>query len=89
MTSVLLSVKQASCLQAYFMEINEVEVEACKKRLTILRLPLQGDVRGRAEEAQYLRETLRRTRENLDKEKRLNSAIKSKKVSRIKYVLYL
>ncbi|XP_071476887.1 forkhead-associated domain-containing protein 1-like [Diadema antillarum] len=40
---------------------------------------LAGDVRSRQEEAHYLRETLRRTREELDKERRLNSAIKSKK----------
>nr|XP_054768394.1 forkhead-associated domain-containing protein 1-like [Lytechinus pictus] len=40
---------------------------------------LAGDVRSRQDEAHYLRETLRRTREELDKERRLNSAIKSKK----------
>eukprot|EP00057_Strongylocentrotus_purpuratus_P004677 XP_003729226.1 PREDICTED: forkhead-associated domain-containing protein 1 [Strongylocentrotus purpuratus] len=40
---------------------------------------LAGDVRSRQEESHYLRETLRRTREELDKERRLNSAIKSKK----------
>ncbi|XP_022090335.1 forkhead-associated domain-containing protein 1-like isoform X2 [Acanthaster planci] len=40
---------------------------------------LANDLRGRTEEAHYLRETLRRTREGLDQEKRLNRAIKSKK----------
>ncbi|XP_038074636.1 forkhead-associated domain-containing protein 1-like isoform X3 [Patiria miniata] len=40
---------------------------------------LANDLRGRTEEAHYLRETLRRTREGLDQEKRLNRAIKNKK----------
>ncbi|XP_033104627.1 forkhead-associated domain-containing protein 1-like isoform X2 [Anneissia japonica] len=40
---------------------------------------LANDVRGRSEETLYLRETLRRTRHQLDQEKRLNGAIKSKK----------
>ena len=35
---------------------------------------------GRTEEIQYLRETLQRTKERLEQEKRLNAAIKSKKV---------
>ena len=35
---------------------------------------------GRTEEIQYLRETLQRTRERLEQEKRLNAAIKTKKV---------
>ena len=36
---------------------------------------------GRTEEIQYLRETLQRTREKLEQEQRLNSAIKAKKVN--------
>lgn len=40
---------------------------------------LANDIRGKTEEAHYLRETLRRTRETLDQERRLNSAIKNKK----------
>ncbi|XP_077998057.1 uncharacterized protein LOC144451149 isoform X2 [Glandiceps talaboti] len=40
---------------------------------------LATDVRSRVEENQYLRETLRRTRETLEQEKRLNTAIKNKK----------
>ncbi|XP_071805645.1 forkhead-associated domain-containing protein 1-like isoform X1 [Asterias amurensis] len=40
---------------------------------------LANDLRGRSEEAHYLRETLKRTRESLDQERRLNRAIKSKK----------
>jgi hypothetical protein len=47
-------------------------------------LPLfdfQTDVRGKAEETQYLRESLARTRSQLDQEKRLNNAIKQKKVN--------
>ncbi len=41
---------------------------------------LQSDVVGRTEETQYLRESLQRTRDKLEQEKRLNSAIKAKKV---------
>jgi len=40
---------------------------------------LANDVRSRAEESQYLRESLNRTRDRLNQEKRLNSAIKHKK----------
>ncbi|XP_064642257.1 forkhead-associated domain-containing protein 1-like [Lineus longissimus] len=40
---------------------------------------LVSDVRGKAEETQYLRESLARTRNQLDQEKRLNNAIKQKK----------
>ena len=42
---------------------------------------IQTDVMGRTEEIQYLRETLQRTREKLEQEQRLNSAIKAKKVN--------
>nr|KAG5691839.1 hypothetical protein BaRGS_033443 [Batillaria attramentaria] len=40
---------------------------------------LTHDVRSRAEESQYLRESLNRTRDRLNQEKRLNCAIKQKK----------
>ncbi|XP_071840349.1 forkhead-associated domain-containing protein 1-like isoform X2 [Apostichopus japonicus] len=40
---------------------------------------LANDIRGKTEEAHYLRETLRKTRETLDQERRLNNAIKNKK----------
>ncbi|XP_076472466.1 forkhead-associated domain-containing protein 1-like [Babylonia areolata] len=40
---------------------------------------LAKDVQSRAEESQYLRETLNRTRDKLNQEKRLNHAIKEKK----------
>nr|XP_006812788.1 PREDICTED: forkhead-associated domain-containing protein 1-like [Saccoglossus kowalevskii] len=40
---------------------------------------LASEVRSRSEENQYLRETLRRTRDVLEQEKRLNGAIKNKK----------
>lgn len=40
----------------------------------------QHDVRSRTEEAQYLRESLQRTKDRLDQEKRLNTNIKTKKV---------
>ena len=40
---------------------------------------MQTDVRTKTEESQYLRETLQRTKDKLEQEKRLNSAIKHKK----------
>ena len=43
----------------------------------------QNDIRSRSEESEYLRESLNRTRDRLNQEKRLNTAIKSKKVSEI------
>ena len=48
----------------------------------------QNDMRNRTEESQYLRESLQRTKENLEQEKRLNSAIKHKKVREYKTYLY-
>ena len=44
-------------------------------------------MRNRTEESQYLRESLQRTKENLEQEKRLNSAIKHKKVRQYKTYL--
>lgn len=40
----------------------------------------QNDVRSQAEESQYLRESLKQTKDKLDQEKRLNTAIKQRKV---------
>ncbi|KAK3757836.1 hypothetical protein RRG08_049118 [Elysia crispata] len=40
---------------------------------------LANDIRSRSEESEYLRESLNRTRDRLNQEKRLNSAIKTKK----------
>ncbi|RUS91056.1 hypothetical protein EGW08_001184 [Elysia chlorotica] len=40
---------------------------------------LANDIRSRSEESEYLRESLNRTRDRLNQEKRLNSAIKSKR----------
>ena len=48
--------------------------------LCFCKLLLQNDVRLRTEESQYLRESLQRTKDKLEQEKRLNSAIKGKKV---------
>ena len=42
-------------------------------------ISFQSDVRSRTEETQYLRESLQKTRERLEQERRLNSAIKQKK----------
>ncbi|BFZ23626.1 hypothetical protein BsWGS_26664 [Bradybaena similaris] len=41
---------------------------------------LKNNVRSRAEESEYLRETLNRTRDRLNQEKRLNNLIKDRKV---------
>ncbi|XP_070561710.1 forkhead-associated domain-containing protein 1-like isoform X8 [Ptychodera flava] len=57
--------------------LRQAEHEANEKAIQVESLAT--DVRGRAEENQYLRETLRRTRETLEQEKRLNNAIKNKK----------
>ncbi|GFO36050.1 forkhead-associated domain-containing protein 1 [Plakobranchus ocellatus] len=40
---------------------------------------LANDIRSRSEESEYLRESLNRTRDRLNQEKRLNTAIKTKK----------
>ena len=39
-------------------------------------------MKNRTEESQYLRESLQRTKDRLEQEKRLNSAIKAKKVTK-------
>lgn len=46
----------------------------------------QGDIRQQTEESLYLRESLHKTREKLDQEKRLNVAIKSKKVNTFRQI---
>ncbi|KAJ8320668.1 hypothetical protein KUTeg_002255 [Tegillarca granosa] len=42
---------------------------------------VKNDLKNRSEETQYLRESLNRTRDRLDQERRLNTAIKQRKVA--------
>ncbi|CAH1772597.1 unnamed protein product [Owenia fusiformis] len=58
-------------------KLRQLEELASKKHGQVEGL--ENDVRGRTEEAQYLRESLNRTRDRLEQEKRLNSAIKQRK----------
>lgn len=69
-------------LQGYENDLAKLrQAEAVAVNKTAQVDSLSKDVRTRTEESEYLRESLHRTRERLEQEKRLNSAIKQKKVS--------
>ncbi|ELT87043.1 hypothetical protein CAPTEDRAFT_174231 [Capitella teleta] len=67
-------------LQGYERDLAKLrQAEKLAQHKTSQLDSLVDDVRSKSEEAQYLRESLHRTRDRLDQEKRLNSAVKSKK----------
>lgn len=67
-------------LQGYERDLAKLrQAQEVAERKTSQIDSLTSDVRSRAEESQYLRESLNRTRDRLNQEKRLNTAIKQKK----------
>lgn len=67
-------------LQGYERDLAKMRqaTELAEKKTTQVE-SLANDIKNRTEESHYLRESLNRTRERLDQERRLNTAIKQKK----------
>ncbi|KAK3104566.1 hypothetical protein FSP39_005088 [Pinctada imbricata] len=72
--------RKEELLQGYERDLAKMRQaqELASKKATQVE-SLANDVKSRTEETQYLRESLSRTRDRLDQEKRLNKAIKQKK----------
>ncbi|XP_063715664.1 forkhead-associated domain-containing protein 1-like [Symsagittifera roscoffensis] len=67
-------------LNTYEKDLNklrEMEAIAAQKQKEVLKA--NADLRAKKEEIEFIREALRRTKEDYEREKRLNVAIKSKK----------
>ncbi|XP_074654720.1 uncharacterized protein LOC141908523 isoform X2 [Tubulanus polymorphus] len=72
--------RKEDLLQGYETDLAKLrQAEELANRKHVQVESLATDVRSRTEEAQYLRESLHRTRDQLEQEKRLNSAIKQRK----------
>ncbi|KAL4221029.1 Forkhead-associated (FHA) phosphopeptide binding domain 1 [Mactra antiquata] len=67
-------------LQGYEMDLAKLrQAQELADRKSAQLESLANDVRSKSEESQYLRESLHQTRDRLDQEKRLNTAIKQRK----------
>ncbi|XP_052213963.1 forkhead-associated domain-containing protein 1-like isoform X2 [Dreissena polymorpha] len=67
-------------LQGYEMDLAKLrQAQELAERKSQQLDTLANDVRSKSEESQYLRESLHQTRDRLDQEKRLNTAIKQRK----------
>lgn len=67
-------------LQGYERDLAKLrQAQELADRKSVQVDSLANDIRSKSEESQYLRESLHRTRDKLDQEKRLNTAIKQRK----------
>ncbi|XP_048767224.2 forkhead-associated domain-containing protein 1-like isoform X2 [Ostrea edulis] len=72
--------RKEELLQGYERDLAKLrQAQELASRNSVQVDNLANDVKSRTEETQYLRESLSRTRDRLDQEKRLNKAIKQRK----------
>ncbi|XP_022340674.2 forkhead-associated domain-containing protein 1-like isoform X1 [Crassostrea virginica] len=72
--------RKEELLQGYERDLAKLrQAQELANRNSVQVENLANDVKSRTEETQYLRESLSRTRDRLDQEKRLNKAIKQRK----------